>query len=331
MRIGKSISLSSEELTPSKISVCFTSEQNSRLVESHTIASHFHKLLTKEVSEPHPFLRNEERALLQEHYPTLLAPMRYPPELVETIYANRRAHVVRTIMEERNAVVFDAGCGYGSESFLFASLGARVLSVDISEEKIRIAEKRQRFYEEIIGKPFDITFAVADLDEYTPNIPNLSTTWLASVLAAVRNQDEFLTKVYQATRPGGQVMITDMNLLNPLFLIREWRRRQQAKNEGFEFALHSDFWGMVKRQGRIGARYFPENNGRPFDDVQFFSTKTLSKLLSNVGFTPRSAWFSGFVPPHLWQLGVGSLENLLSRLPLLRWFGYFYLVAGIKR
>lgn len=58
---------------------------------------------------------------------------------------------------------------------------------------------------------------------------------------------------------------------------------------------------------------------------------TLSKLLSNVGFVPRSVFSSGFIPPYLWQLGLGSLENLFSRLSLLRWFGYFYLVAGMKQ
>jgi len=159
MRTRNSISLSSEELTPSKTSICFNSVQNGRLIKAHTIASHFHKLLVKEMRGEHPFLSNKERALLQEHYPTLLAPHRFSPELVETIYANRRAHVVQAAMEGKTPIVFDAGCGYGSESFLFASLGARVLSADISEEKIRIAEKRRRFYEEIMEKPFDITFA----------------------------------------------------------------------------------------------------------------------------------------------------------------------------
>jgi hypothetical protein len=88
---------------------------------------------------------------------------------------------------------------------------------------------------------------------------------------------------------------------------------------------------MVERNGRIGARYFPGNNGRPFDDVQFFPDMTLSNLLSNVGFAPSSVVFSDFVPPQLWQLGLDSLENVFSHLPFLCWFGYFCLVAGIKR
>ena len=88
---------------------------------------------------------------------------------------------------------------------------------------------------------------------------------------------------------------------------------------------------MVERNGRIGARYFPGNNGRPFDDVQFFSAMILSKLLSSVGFTPMSVFFSGFIPPQLWQSGFAFLENLFSCFPLLRRFGYFYLVAGVRQ
>jgi SAM-dependent methyltransferase len=307
------------------------SEPDVEFPSPSVITSFFHRLLCKEISGRHPFLSPEEQSKLRGHYPLLLAPNLYPPEMIERVYVNRRTPAAKIILEDESPVVFDGGCGYGSESFLFASLGAKVLAVDICEEKIQIAEKRQRFYEEIMGKPLDITFAVADLDEYTADTLNLSVTWLASVLAAVRDQDKFLAKIHQATRLGGQVMITDMNLLNPLFLIKEWCRRQQAKNECFEFALHSDFWAMLKRNGRIGARYFPGHNGRPFDDVQFFSAMTLSKLLSNVGFVPRSVFSSGFIPPYLWQLGLGSLENLFSRLSLLRWFGYFYLVAGMKQ
>ena len=295
-----------------------------------SITSSFHKILRGEIFEGNPFLSIEDQSRLRHHYPLLLAPDRYPPELVERIYVNRRAPAVQVILEDKDPMVFDAGCGFGSESFLFASMGARILAVDISEEQIQVAKKRQRYFEETLGRPLDVTFSVADLDEYTGDTRNLSLTWLASVLAAVRDQGTFLAKVYEATRPGGQVMITDMNLFNPLFLIREWYRRQQAKKENVEFSLHSNFWDMVKRRNRIGAHYFRGNDGSSFDDVQFFSVDTLSKLLSNVGFTLTPELFSGFVPPHMWQLGLESLENAFSRFPILRRFGYFYLVAGTK-
>ena len=295
------------------------------------IASSFYALLRDEVAEGNPYLDPDDQKKLRDHYPVVLNLKKYSPGMAAMIYSSRRCHAVQAILDTEFPFVFDAGCGYGSESFLFAGLGAKVLAVDISAEQIRIARKRQYYYEELFNKHLDITFIAANLEEYTLEKTNVSLTWVASVLAAMRNQDKFLEMTYKATRPKGKIMITDMNLLNPLFLVKEWYRRQHAKNENVEFALQADFLAMVRRQDRIGARYFSGNNGRLFDDVQFFSAITLSKLLSNVGFTPGSVFSSGFIPPYLWQLGLDSLENVLSRVPLLRCFGYFYLVSGLKQ
>ncbi len=57
---------------------------------------------------------------------------RYPLDLVATVYARRRALPIRAIQDSKEPFVFDAGCGYGSDSLLFASLGARVVAVDLS-------------------------------------------------------------------------------------------------------------------------------------------------------------------------------------------------------
>ena len=290
----------------------------------------FHKLLQYEICEGNPFLSTEDQSKLRRHYPLLVAPDRYPPRLVERIYVNRRATAVQIILEDENPVVFDAGCGYGSESFLFASMGARVLAVDISEKQIQIAKKRQRYFEEVLGRPLDVAFAVADLDEYDPEMRNCSVTWLASVLAAVKDQEKLLQRVFEKTREGGEVIITDMNLLNPLFLWNEWRRRREAIQRSVEFRQHADFLAMVKRRDRKGARYFFSKSGEFFDDVQFFAADTLSNLLRSVGFHPQSPAFSGFIPPALFRMGLGCLEDIFGGIPLLRELGYFYLVLGIK-
>src|SRR4030042_3861627 len=127
-----------------------------------------------------------------------MEPTRYPPEWVSTIYTSRRVHPVQAILDSKNPLVFDAGCGYGSDSFLFAALGAKVLAVDVSAEQVEIAEKRKPYYEEVFCRSLDVMFLGAALDEYTPEKDNLSLTWLSSVLAIVQNQDAFLGRIYNA-------------------------------------------------------------------------------------------------------------------------------------
>ena len=258
-------------------------------------------------------------------------PDKYPIGLAAIIYSNRRAPAVRAIIEHQAPVVFDAGCGYGTESFLFAALGAKVLAVDISPEQISIAQKRKLYFEhEIFHKKLDIDFEISDLNRYVPREQNISLTWIASVLASIANQDDFLRRVYTGTRPGGYIMVTDMNLLNPLFLFKEWRRRQRAKTTCPEFARQADFCAMVRRKRRSGARFFPRSVQGLFDDVQFFTAGTMNALLRQTGFRIYQTTFSGFLPPILFANPFTLPDSLISKIPVLKELGYFYLITGFK-
>jgi len=291
----------------------------------------FYAILRKEIIYRNPYLSKGDQCKLQSHYEVIMNPKRYPPGLAAAIYYNRRAAAVRAIIEHQAPVVFDAGCGYGTESFLFAALGAKVLAVDISPEQISIAQKRKLYFEhEIFHKKLDIDFEISDLNRYVPREQNISLTWIASVLASIANQDDFLRRVYTGTRPGGYIMVTDMNLLNPLFLFKEWRRRQRAKTTCPEFARQADFWAMVRRKRRSGARFFPRSVQGLFDDVQFFTAGTMNALLRQTGFRIYQTTFSGFLPPILFANPFTLLESLISRIPLLKELGYFYLITGFK-
>lgn len=299
--------------------------------DPYQLAYRYYFALRKEVTEGNPLLTLDEQHRLQSHYAVMMDAVHNPPELAATIYANRRAHPARAIVDDSNPVVFDAGCGYGSESYLFAALGAEVLAVDLSAERIAIARKRQQYYENLFEQPLAITFVDADLNRYTPELSNLSLTWIASVLAAIPDQDNFLNRIHRATRDSGRIMITDMNLLNPLFLVNERRRRRRHQAASPEFARHADFWAMMRRKGRTGARYYRRTDGALVDDVQFFTGGTLSRLLRKVGFTPLRTDYSGWLPPKLYRPGLVALETALNRIPGLRSLAYFYLVTGQKQ
>lgn len=296
----------------------------------YQIASTFYTHLRREVIQDHAHLAPEDLSQLQAHYPVMLSPQRNPVELAATIYAQRRQYPVAAIRATAKPVVFDAGCGYGSESFLFASLGARVIAADIDAEKIRIARLRQSYYEELFQRKLVIDFHVVDLDNCMPNLQDVSLTWLASVLAALPHQERFLQRVFEATRVGGQIMISDMNLWNPLFLFGEWRRRERVKRAYPDSARDADFGAMLYRRGRVGARDWMSGNRIVLDDVQFFSPATLDRLLRQVGFRSMQFHFSGFVPPTLARVGLERLEAILARVPLLARLGYFYLGIGVK-
>jgi SAM-dependent methyltransferase len=292
----------------------------------------FYQELRKEIILGDPYLNPQEQVRLQLHHEVMMNAKKYPPALAAKIYMHRRFLAIQAILAARHAIVFDAGCGYGSDSFLFASLGAKVLAVDISPEQLCIAEKRKSYFEkDVFKKKLDVTFRVADLNEYSPETHGISLTWIASVLAALPDQEDFLMRVYAATREGGKIIVTDMNLRNPWFLFGEWRRRQRAKVNSPEFARWADFWSMVRRRGRSGARFFPLGSQERFDDVQFFTAATLGALLSQVGFRVVQPSFSGFVPPQIHAKLIETWETFMARVPILKNLGFFYNVTGIKQ
>ena len=301
-------------------------------VDPHRITATFYVLLRREVMEGNPLLDDGEQRLLAEHYPVMMSPERNPVPLVTEIYTQRRAPAVASILRHEAPRVLDAGCGYGSESFLFAALGGRLLGVDLSPEKVAIAHKRKAYWEELFDRPLDIEWESADLDTFRPQGEEFHLTWIASVLAAVGDQDALLRRIHAATRPGGELMITDMNLHNPLFLWKEWSRRRRGAELSSAFAEAADFAAMVRRRGRRGARYFPvPGEEAPFDDAQFFTPGTLARLMRSVGFRPGPPAFSGFVPPLPKGPDLSSLEGLLDRVPLVRRGAYFYRLTGVKQ
>ncbi len=289
----------------------------------------FYAALVQEVSRGNPLLDREEQARLDRHHSLLKKPGSYHPDLVASVYLRRRMVPVEFILKIPEPLVFDAGCGCGSDSILFASVGARVLSVNLSAEEIGIAQKRVRYFEGAIGRKLDIHFVRGDLNELVLENEEFSLTWLASILAVIREQDSFLKQVARATRAGGKIIIVDYNLLHPPFLWREWRRRRRALKESPEFARQADFWAMVGRAGRTGARFFPMGKGGCFDDVQFFTPRTLANLLRRAGFRPLPPSFTGCAPPFLSKVSI-CLEQLLSRMPGWNYLGRAYSVIGQK-
>jgi SAM-dependent methyltransferase len=290
----------------------------------------FYSAFQDELRDGNPILQPEEQARLMKDRRFVADHGKYPPEFIAAIYLNRRVPAAEAILNSENPSVLDAGCGYGSDSILFASMGAQVLSVDVSCESLELAQKRKCFYEQRLKRELRIDFVLADLDHYEIGKGGFSLTWFSSVLAAIIDQERLMEQVYEATRVGGKVTITDFNLLNPIFLMKEWSRRRKAMRGSPQFAANANYFHMLLRYGRNGARYFPRSGEGKFADVQFFTPWTLARLLRKMGFRPSPPVFSGFIPGILAGEYSVWLENVVSGLRGLKHLGRAYVITGVK-
>lgn len=286
----------------------------------------FHDLLRREVCGGNPHLSKQEQSRLQSHYEVMMQPSRYPAPLVTAIYVARRALVTFETGNLSSGRVLDAGCAYGSESFLFASRGASVLAVDASPESILIAQKRKPYFEAALGKELDVEFVEGSLESIPLARESIGMTWIASVLAAIEDQESLLQRIYRATRPGGSLSITDMNLLNPLFLSKEWRRRRRWRSPQPDGSMFDVFL----RRNRRGARTIEAPDGSRFDDSQFFWSRTIRRVVRGAGFDIDRLDYSGFLPPACAWRSTIPLERAFAGVPFVRAMGYFYLIRAVK-
>jgi SAM-dependent methyltransferase len=81
---------------------------------------------------------------------------------VQTVIQHIASAISYFSMDQPNPYIFDLGCGLGMQSIIFASLGAKVAAMDISEEAVLLCKKRKAYYENKLNVDLDIEFIQSD-------------------------------------------------------------------------------------------------------------------------------------------------------------------------
>ena len=98
----------------------------------------FHEMKFHEYSRK--YLTKEEFKTLCRYYSAWIKRSKYSGHY----FAQRIKNAMEFIIDSDSTqpTVLDCGCGFGSESIAFGLLGAKVLGVDLSTERINVASKR---------------------------------------------------------------------------------------------------------------------------------------------------------------------------------------------
>lgn len=105
--------------------------------------------------------------------------------------------------------VLDAGAGFGTHALLFASLGATVRGVDLRPDRLSVAERRALFRRYRTGLPLSVDFTRADLTRTWSEDHDL--IWVHNALSHIEPLDDFLRCARTHLRPGGVLVIGDIN------------------------------------------------------------------------------------------------------------------------
>ncbi|MCU0611808.1 MAG: methyltransferase domain-containing protein [Candidatus Eisenbacteria bacterium] len=225
---------------------------------------------------------------------------------------------------QKGARVLDTGCGYGSESLLFALTGTATVGVELVEERVAIARSRIGFYQSRCGFPLAVDFLNANIFRYLERAAPFDLIFTMEAISHIYPADRFLRLARERLTPGGCIVITDPNSVNPLAWARSVRIRGSLRH-------------------RPHQRFADPETGRPVDygQEQVLSVNRLCRLLDECGFSVEEAVVSGFLCTSLLPRTIAHdpityrllrrMHGVISRIPALRSLGSIYTVVGRKR
>ncbi len=134
---------------------------------------------------------------------------------------------IRGAREPRGPLrVLDAGSGFGTYSMLFSSLGAGVTGADLRDSRLSAAERRARFHELYTGRHLRLRYERVDLTR--PWSDDYHLVWLYNALSHIDPLDAFLAQARRHLRPGGVLVVGDINGAHPEHARRLARLRTEV-------------------------------------------------------------------------------------------------------
>jgi len=240
-------------------------------------------------------------------------------------YAERLALMMSALESApARARVLDAGCGYGTESLLFALSGREVWGVELVAERAAFARSRIPYYEGAAGRPLDVRFVNAHVLRFLETGPAFDLIWAMESISHIYPPERFFRLCRDRLTEGGRLVISDPNPLNPLALLRSIRIR-----------------GSVRH--RPHQRFPDPETGEPTDygQEQIVTISRLRRSLREAGFEPAAADITGFMGSSFLPDSVLAspaayrhlirFQKAMKRIPVLQSFGSVYTVVARKK
>ena len=192
--------------------------------------------------------------------------------------------------------VMDAGSGFGTYSMLYAAVGADVVGADVRPDRLDAASRRLAFYAERTGSPLSVRYATANLtrDEWDGDY---DLVWVYNALSHIEPLEDFLVQTRKHLRPGGVLVVGDLNGAHP---------EQVARLDGLRGDhVHGEY---VAPDGERHA-YAIERPFPPREIRQIFESNGLKVVhhelyWRGLGATPEPLYRAVFVPlQRAWSLG----------------------------
>lgn len=243
--------------------------------------------------ENHHVLDQEDQAVFRRYYQNYLTS--FSPYTRHHV-ASQVADISEQIRAADAPTLLEIGTGCGTEALWFAYLGARVVTVDMSTDRVSVAKARKRWLEENMGLKLDIEFVEKSIFDYGADA-QFDFVWMEQTYHHVEPREALGPRLLSLLRPGGHCHIVEVNGWNPLLQLQ-----------------------FLRARGLKTITYFEDEQGNriPYGNERITTPGRLRATMQRAGFTGVSSQNFRILPnsnpPLSWLKPEAALVRLIPAL-----------------
>ena len=219
------------------------------------------------------------------------------------LYTRQICEAERVLERVPSASILEVGCGLGTESLWLALKGGDVQAVDVRQDRIDAANARQRVLETEIGRPLTCAFSCGSFLKLEDE-ESFDLIWMEQAFHHLEPRQDVVKRTARLLKPGGYLVISEANALNPLLQLELFIRR------GFP---------------RVTTHQGPDGTCHAYGVERITSARILARTFERVGIRRIEVRHYRMFPNSLMFDRVAGIEEMLARnalAPLLTHFNY---------
>ena len=184
---------------------------------------------------------------------------------------NRQLRDAERVISARPGLrVLEIGAGCGTESLWFARLGASVVGLEPSPSFTPVAQERLDIFERALGRRLDCRFLCRPFLKYHDS-SGFDLIWMEMAYHHLEPRLQVVAHVSRLLKPGGRVIIVEVNALNPLLQLMFFKQRgtrtivSRRAAEGEEYLLGNE---RITTAGSIAHAFQAERVAR--QSIRYF-------------------------------------------------------------
>lgn len=251
------------------------------------------------------WLPSDEDRVLRRYYASYV---RHFGPYMRRQYSEQTRELVERIDGLAAPRFLEVGCGCGTESLYVALLGARVLGIDINQDRLGVARARLAVLEREAGRPLDCAFQSRSLFDLEPR-GDFDVIWMEQAFHHLEPRRKVLELLPRLLSPEGVVIISEPNAWNPLVQLDFFRKR--------------GFRTVVEYEDAGGQKHL-------YGNERILTPRRLIACLRSVGLEPASLRYFRIFPNWSVADSLSGIERVcpqILRVP----FTHYNVVAGRGR